>query len=147
MSTQLSLKLDNMPQLREQFRGAFVGAAVGDALGFITEFMRSPDVLRDELGVEKLTRLIPWERRTRYEGKYLIKLPLSTGTYSDDTQLTLATARAIKSDGAFDIVSFSKIELPLWLHYQLGGGTGTLIASRELGKKGMAWHTNFYETQ
>ncbi len=119
---------------------------MGDALGFITEFIRNRDDIRRLYRTEIIEDLTDWSRPTRVKGK-LINLPLPRGTYSDDTQLTLATARGIAADGTFDVVSFSKLELPLWLHYALGAGSGTKAAARNLCTPTTAWHSNFYSTK
>jgi ADP-ribosylglycohydrolase len=140
----LSQDVSEYQHIQEQFRGAFLGAAIGDALGFITEFMRSPNDIKRQFGTSKLTELQSWQRITNYSGKYKISLPLPAGTYSDDTQLTIATARSLQTDGTFDVESFAKLELPTWLHYQLGGGTGTKAAAKNLAKKSTSWNRNFY---
>ncbi len=140
----LSQDVSEYQHIQEQFRGAFLGAAIGDALGFITEFMRSPNDIQKQFGTNRLTELQSWKRITNYSGRYKISLPLPAGTYSDDTQLTIATARSLQSDGTFDVESFAKLELPTWLHYQLGGGTGTKAAAKNLSKKSTSWNSNFY---
>jgi len=140
------LNFDDKPNLRDRFRGSFVGAAVGDALGFITEFVRDKSELREQTGQAALTNLVPWLRRTRFRGKYTIKLPLPAGAYSDDTQLTLAIARAIRADRSFDVESFAQCELPLWIHYRLGAGVGTTLAAENLARGRAKWYDNFYES-
>lgn len=149
MSVQLSLKIDSNYYLN-RFRGAFLGAAIGDALGFITEFMRSSDEIQSKFHLEKLDRFVDWERITKYyrsgRNYYTVSLPIPAGTYSDDTQLTLATARSIGADGSFDAEAFSMFELPLWLNYELGGGSGTKAAVRSLLSKDKHWYNNFYKT-
>lgn len=147
MCNQLSLNLEWDSKYQDKFRGAFIGASIGDALGFISEFMRSPSDIRTKYHMDKLNKLIQWERITTYtrRGQY-IKLPLPAGTYSDDTQLTLATARSIEVNGSFNPITFSKFELPLWLEYELGGGSGTKAAARNLLNPNINWYNNFYHT-
>lgn len=142
----LSQPISEHQQIHEQFKGAFLGAAIGDALGFITEFMRNRGEIQKQFGTSRLTELMPWQRITTYPGKkrYRIELPLPAGAYSDDTQLTIATARSLQADGSFDVESFAKLELPIWLHYQLGGGSGTKAAAKNLTKKSVSWNNNFY---
>jgi ADP-ribosylglycohydrolase len=149
VSNQFSLNLDSSETKLDQFTGAFVGAAIGDALGFITEFARDKRYINTQFKKERLTDLTKWERITNITAnskKYPIKLPIPEGTYSDDTQLTLATARALQADGTFDIEAFSKLELPLWAHYELGGGVGSQIAASHISKKTISWYSNFFET-
>ena len=149
MCSQLSLNLEVNKKSQDKFRGAFIGAAIGDALGFITEFMRNSNEIRRQFQLDQLDRFVDWERITTYYkagNKNYIKLPLSSGAYSDDTQLTLATARSIKADGSFNPETFSKFELPLWLQYELGGGSGTKAAAKNLLNPNISWYNNFYDT-
>ena len=113
-------------------------AAYGDALGWISE-------LTDAAGLERRTRGAPLDRpiawKRRIGGRSGVTVTLPRGCYSDDTQLRLATGRAIRSDG-FDIEAFAKVELPLWLSYGLGGGKSTSAAAAQLGRKNPAWWSN-----
>ena len=70
-----------------------------------------------------------------------VKLP--QGCYSDDSQLRLATGRSIRSDG-FDVEAFSKIELPVWLSYALGGGKATSAAATNLARPRVQWFANTF---
>ena len=116
-------------------------AAYGDALGWISE-------LTDAAGLERRTRGAPldmpiaWKRRIG--GRSGVTVTLPRGCYSDDTQLRLATGRAIRSDG-FDVEAFAKVELPLWLSYGLGGGKSTSAAAAQLGRKNPAWWSNKFK--
>src|SRR4051812_20408835 len=118
-------------------------AAYGDALGFMSELVGRPSALAQRLGADRVEGLQPWRRRVG--GKFGIELTLPAGTYSDDTQLRLATSRAIRSSGRFDIESFSKVELPIFLAYELGGGRGTRAAASELAKRSTRWANNFFD--
>lgn len=70
---------------------------------------------------------------------------MAAGTYSDDTQLRMAVARCIREPGRFDVEAFSKIELPVFLSYELGAGRGTKSAARALRKRTARWYSNFYD--
>jgi ADP-ribosylglycohydrolase len=70
---------------------------------------------------------------------------LPTSAYSDDTQLRLAVGRCVRTGGRFDIEAFSKIELPVFLSYQLGAGLGTKAAARALGRRTTRWYSNFFD--
>lgn len=120
-------------------------AAYGDALGFMTELVHKPAGLMQRVGSDQVDRLQPWRRRVG--GRFGVDLTLPAGTYSDDTQLRLASSRAIRSSGRFDVESFSKIELPIFLAYELGGGRGTRTAASELTKRTVRWSSNFFEGQ
>ncbi len=74
-----------------------------------------------------------------------VKLPV--GCTSDDTQLRLAVGRCIRAGGRFDVEAFSKIELPVFLSYQLGAGRGTKAAARALERRSTRWFSNFYDNK
>lgn len=117
-------------------------AAYGDALGFITE-LADERLLKWRTGKDFINVTMPWRRRIG--GKFGVIIDLPAGVYSDDTQLRLATSRAIRGDGKFDVEAFAKIELPVWLSYALGAGSGTKAASSSLSKKDISWVNNFFE--
>lgn len=75
-----------MPE-REQFVGCLLGVAVGDALGFPVEGL-SLERIREKFGPNGVQDFVTVGLRGA---------PL--GTYSDDTQLTLAVARALLAAG------------------------------------------------
>ena len=116
-------------------------AAYGDALGWISELTDAAGLKRRTQGAP-LDRPIAWKRRIG--GRSGVTVTLPRGCYSDDTQLRLATGRAIRSDG-FDIEAFAKVELPLWLSYGLGGGKSTSAAAAQLGRKNPAWWSNKFK--
>jgi ADP-ribosylglycohydrolase len=49
--------------------------------------------------------------------------------------------------GRFDVEAFSKIELPVFLSYQLGAGRGTKAAAQSLGRRGTRWFSSFFEVR
>ena len=116
-------------------------AAYGDALGWISELTDATGLERRTGGVP-LDKPIAWKRRIGGRSGVTVMLP--RGCYSDDTQLRLATGRAIRSDG-FDIEAFAKVELPLWLSYGLGGGKSTSAAAVQLGQKNPTWWSNRFK--
>ena len=117
-------------------------AAYGDALGFITELADGKMVSR-RTGLTKVVELVDWKRKVG--GMYGPLVSLPKGTYSDDTQLRLATSRSINCDYYFSINAFSKVELPVWSVYALGAGIGSKIAASALAKRNVAWFSNFYD--
>ena len=119
-----------------------IWAAYGDAIGFITE-LSDENTLKWRINSTRVETTIPWRRRIGGQFGTIIKLP--SGCYSDDTQLRLATSRAIRGDGKFDVEAFAKIEIPVWLSYALGAGRGSKAAAASLAKKDTAWTNNFYE--
>ena len=127
----------------ESIKRSSLWSAYGDALGFITEMCDEHLVTKRTKGQSRVTKLIPWTRRIG--GQFGINIELPQGCYSDDTQLRLATSRSIRGDGIFDVETFSKIELPIWLSYALGAGIGTKSAAMSLGKRQIQWNTNLFK--
>jgi ADP-ribosylglycohydrolase len=124
-------------------RNSALWAAWGDALGFITELADVQAVNR-RAGVSRVSLPVPWRRRLG--GRFGVDVELPEGTYSDDTQLRLATSRAIRPDGTFAVEAFSRIELPVWLAYALGGGKASKAAARNMAKSRTTWTSNFFRT-
>ena len=116
-------------------------AAYGDALGWISELTDTAG-LRRRTGGDPLERPIAWTRRIGGRGGVMASLPV--GCYSDDTQLRLAVGRAIRPRG-FDVEAFARVELPVWLSYELGGGKGTTAAAVNLGKPKVPWFANTFK--
>jgi len=127
----------------EQIVRSALWAAYGDAVGFPTELVSEIDFLkRNQL--RTISGPIDWNRRVG--GLFGPHVPFPVGTYSDDTQLRLSTSRAIRGDGYFDVESFAKIELPVWLNYALGAGRGSKAAAANLSLRESTWSQNFYQS-
>ena len=122
-------------------RRSALWAAYGDALGWISELTDEAGLKRRTAG-EPLCRPIAWKRRIGGRSGVIASLP--AGCYSDDTQLRLATGRAIHP-GGFDVEAFAGVELPVWLSYALGGGKSTTAAAVNLGKPRVAWFANTFK--
>ncbi|KAA3637505.1 MAG: ADP-ribosylglycohydrolase family protein [Bacteroidetes bacterium] len=126
-----------------KYKGSIKLAAIGDALGWITEFEKSTDSLKTKYKTEYISNFYEWKKSVggRFNGyvDYLEK-----GSYSDDTQLLLSVARAIKTDGSVDHDYFSKIELPNWLLYSRGAGRTIKNAARKIVRKSAKWNQNFF---
>ncbi|EOX5553976.1 ADP-ribosylglycohydrolase family protein [Yersinia enterocolitica] len=118
-------------------------AAAGDAIGWISE-LTDKNGLKHRTGSTYLLKPVGWNRKIGGYSGVTVSLP--AGTYSDDTQLRLAVSRAIRDNGEFDIESFAKIELPVWLSYALGAGRATKWAANNLMRKDTTWFSNFYKT-
>ena len=116
-------------------------AAYGDALGWISE-LTTEDGLKRRTHGTKLSMPIQWTRRIG--GISGLNVALPAGCYSDDSQLRLATCRAIGPDG-FDVQAFAKVELPVWLSYALGGGRATTKAARNLANPKTVWYSNSFK--
>ncbi|CAL9630167.1 hypothetical protein SUDANB99_06009 (plasmid) [Streptomyces sp. enrichment culture] len=122
------MKLPRPADLSDRAQGLMLGAAVGDALGWPQE-QRS-----GILGGQKSRSIPPsmafrsWARwggpqYSKYEDK------VAAGSYSDDTQLILATARACLHGDEW-LAWLRDVELPAWPLYQRGGGKAVLAACR-----------------
>ena len=121
-------------------RGSMLWAAYGDALGFVSELV-------DRKGLERRTRgapldhLMEWKRRIG--GRRGVDVLLPAGCWSDDTQLRMAVSRSIGGHG-FDVETFGRVELPVWLSYALGGGRASKAAAKNLGKPSTLWYANTF---
>ena len=120
-------------------------AAVGDALGWITELSNGRSGVKRRIRSELVAEPVAWARRIG--GLSGPRVPLPAGTYSDDTQLRLATSRSIRGDGEFDPETFAKVELTVWPAYALGGGRGTKAASLNLARRNVNWFSNFFDVK
>ena len=71
--------------MQKRYEGSILGLAVGDALGYPVEFISLGEI-RDRYGPDGITGLEPSRGHP-------------AGTFTDDTQMSLAIARAILSRG------------------------------------------------
>ncbi|PHM22250.1 ADP-ribosylglycohydrolase family protein [Xenorhabdus ehlersii] len=117
-------------------------AAAGDSIGWISE-LADDEGLKRRISDNYLQKPVNWSRKIGGYSGANVNLP--AGTYSDDTQLRLAISRCIRGNGEFDIESFAKIELPVWLSYALGAGRATKAAAINLMRKDTNWFSNFYK--
>lgn len=124
----------------ERTQASMLWAAWADALGFISELTSAENLRRRTRGRE-LKQPMAWSRVVGGRGGVRAELP--EGCYSDDTQLRLATARAISSRG-FDVEAFSRVELTVWPSYALGGGRASRAAATAMSKPRANWASNFY---
>ena len=118
-------------------------AAWGDALGFPVELAREPRDLQNRFGAQEVSEPVAWRRRVG--GRFGPDVKLPAGAYSDDTQLRTAVSRCIRSGGRFDVEAFSKVELPIFLTYELGAGRATRRAAQGFTKRATRWSSNFFE--
>jgi ADP-ribosylglycohydrolase len=133
----------NLDLLQQKFQAAFLYSAIGDALGWTTEFLNPS---------RKTVEGVPLPLRDFIEWKKVIggkwwgyEETIKPGQYSDDTQMNLALARCINESGRFEPNNFAYEELPLWLHYERGGGRSIKTAARKLIAPRANWLNNFYK--
>ncbi len=113
-----------------KIKGGLLGSAIGDALGWPQEIL-SKRVDKDQ----RITSIFQeWQRRSG--GRFWNHVEtIHPGEYSDDSQLLLATARTVlRGNDWFDY--FCRVELPIWLLYERGGGRATKTAAK-LWEKGI----------
>ena len=121
-------------------RGSMLWAAYGDALGFISELVNRKGLEARTQGAP-LDHLMDWKRRVG--GRSGVHVLLPAGCWSDDTQLRMAVSRSLSGHG-FDVETFARIELPVWLSYALGGGRASKAAAKNLGKPRTLWYANTF---
>ncbi len=124
----------------DRARASILWSAWADALGFISELV-DDRLFHTRTKGRPLTDTFAWTRRVG--GKFGVAVELPAGSYSDDTQLRLATSRAVSGDG-FDVEAFARIELTLWPAYALGGGRASRAAAANMTKSGATWSTNYF---
>ena len=89
-----------MEPTRDQFEGCILGLAIGDALGYPAEFRSREQILR-EIGREGITDFIG-RQDERFSRPFIAGVELPAGTYTDDTQMSLALAEGLLELGAGD---------------------------------------------
>jgi len=126
-----------------KYKGSIKLSAIGDALGWMTEFEKSTQSLKEKFGTDRVENFQTWKKNVggRFYGYVDI---IKAGSYSDDTQLLLSVARSIKKDGSLDHNYFAKIELANWLDYARGGGRTVKTAANKIQRKSTKWFNNFY---
>jgi ADP-ribosylglycohydrolase len=127
----------------ERIAGALLGGAIADALGWPTEFARKPEDLQ-AVGLKyPITDFTAWHKRTG--GRFLTRIDnIQPGDYSDDTQLTLSVARAIRPNGTVDHEYFAQQELRYWLDYARGAGATVTAAARSAARGRSDWRWNYF---
>jgi len=119
--------------------------AIADALGLITEGKKTKEKVKACCGVENINMFYDWKgRSSRFHDSLGM---VSSGSYSDMTQLLLATARSIKPDGTSDYEYFAKQELASWNLYKKGHGRTNSTASMGIARKSAKWNNNFFVVQ
>lgn len=86
-----------MASLVERITGSIVGLAVGDALGYPHEF-RTVEQVRREIGPDGITEFLAMQD-PRFTRPFIIGAPHPPGTFTDDTQMSLAVAESLISQG------------------------------------------------
>ena len=90
----------NGQRLREKVIGSIMGVAIGDALGLPLE-CKSPHIIRELFGY--VDTYVP---NTLHKFKEVSRR--AAGTFSDDTQLTLALADSLERTGGYSLPDIAK---------------------------------------
>ena len=123
--------------------GAFLALAAGDALGWPQEMPRN--VRRGSPRKETHLEFKDWTRRSGGRFHPFEEL-IHSGDYSDDTQLTLAVARSRTNHGSAWWKAFTRVELPLWILYERGGGGATKRAASAWAGASPPWRSRKRES-
>jgi len=100
---QLELSaLDPQPSRANAFAGSILGLAIGDALGFPTEF-RSRVRITKAFGPRGVTDLVSVDDPRWQDDRASDSPRFRPGTFSDDTQMTLAVAESMIEAGGEDL--------------------------------------------
>jgi|SRR5665213_2488871 len=118
-----------------KFEGVILGTATGDALGWPHE-----DRARRASGLSDHKALFEsWTKRSggRFQPH---EEQIGAGSYSDDTQLTIAVARSrLRGNSWWKYLAL--IELPFWTTYHRGAGGASLRAANLLSKHVLPWES------
>lgn len=128
--------MSKLQSLASRARGIYLGAAVGDALGWPQE--QNSNIIGGNRSrkADPAAAFRGWERYAGGQFQKYIDVVLAGG-YSDDTQLILATSRALQFEDW--LTSLTRCELPLFLLYSRGAGGATLRACRTWASGAEPW--------
>ena len=135
--SQLESQGQSLP-LRQKAEGAFLALAAGDALGWPQEMPRSA---RNAISVNPHVEFKDWTRRSGGRFRPFEEV-IQAGGYSDDTQLTLAVARSRANHGSDWWKALTRMELPLWMLYERGGGGATKRAAAAWAEGPPPWRSS-----
>ena len=120
-----------MVDLADRYRGCLVGLAVGDALGHPTEFISSVARIKERYGPRGI---VDFDRSGAHP----------PGTFTDDTQMTIAVARALARAGHKDLDSVMTVlgeEFVAWAQHPSNNRApgGTCLAGCRHLQQGASW--------
>lgn len=111
-----------------QIIGSFLGSAIGDALGMPVEGKNSEYIFKTYGQISKYEKAI--------DNKFFSEC--EPGTWTDDTQLLLATAEAMIEAKGFDMDAISEFHKKEYEKTTLGWGSSTKCAVKNIAS-GTAW--------
>ncbi|MCG6497358.1 ADP-ribosylglycohydrolase family protein [Kitasatospora sp. A2-31] len=121
---------------RDRATGTLLAAAVGDALGWPFERRDRTRPLTGAPGGSG--GFFAWER---FAGSRQQRIPerVGAGDYSDDTQMTIAVARARLMGGRQWLAWLERVEWPFLLDYERGAGASVKAACRAWARGRAPW--------
>lgn len=114
--------------LQDKIKGMFLGLAIGDALGKPVEMLTASEI-REKVG--KVKEYISSKRTDGVAGEL--------GSWTDDTQLSLAVARGIITGGCIDLDAIASEHVEEYQKSVAGWGGSTRDAVRKLAN-GDPWN-------
>jgi len=137
---------------KEQYSGCIYGLAIGDALGFPNEFndRKTNLIRRNNKELTDLEPVLDFTRgKTKKIGKKIVYEPnieFPAGTYTDDTQMSLAVAQALlrsnlKKHNINNIMKNTQEEFINWLNDEQNNrapGKACIAGCRKMAE-GMSW--------
>lgn len=136
MLKEMTSQPRTLPVPLEKAEGALLALAAGDALGWPQEFPRNAGGKSQSKPAH--VEFAEWIRRSGGRYRPFEEL-IHAGDYSDDTQLTLAVARSRANHGSDWWKALTRMELPLWMLYERGGGGATKRAAVDWSERHPPW--------
>ena len=120
----------------DKVRGIMLGVAIGDALGMPVEHMSHEEIKAAYPKTNGRIRRYYKPRRHWFKGE-------KAGSWTDDTQLTLAVADGIIADkGCFDIISHVDHHIKAYKQTTKGWGGSTKTSIKRLINNTNTWHSS-----
>jgi poly(ADP-ribose) glycohydrolase ARH3 len=131
-------------RLRDRFAGALLGTFAGDALGMPVENWPAAKIARTLGRLDHFRTAAMWLRGyaivygSLYDPIHSFgRAPLARGTYTDDTQMTIAVAESLAECGGFDGADMARRFVESF-DPRRGYGRGTIQAIHVL-RRGVPW--------
>lgn len=128
---------------QDRFEGAILGLAIGDALGYPCEF-RTREHIRAAFGDAGVTDFVAVKDPRWPEPPWILGKDHPPGTYTDDTQMSLAVAEALIEAGDGDVDALMRSMAARFVEWSRSDdndrapGNTCMTACRALGR-GVPW--------
>lgn len=121
---------------RDRATGSLLAAAAGDALGWPFERHDRTRPIKESPGSGGF---FAWDRYSGSRQQRIIPEHIGAGDYSDDTQMTIAVARARLTAGTQWQMWLERVEWPFLLDYERGAGASVKAACRAWARGRAPW--------